>query len=77
MILLSKIIGDMHACMSVTELSYLERSISDIYACMAFKTIYYIFKLSIRPLQIDFLFPVLAKQNLACGRAVNSIIPLY
>ena len=30
----------------------------------------------IRPLQIDFLFPVLAKQNLACGRAVNSIIPM-
>ena len=24
---------------------------------------------SLRPLQIDFLFPVLAKQNLACGRA--------
>ena len=30
----------------------------------------------VRPLQIDFLFPVLAKQNLACGWAVNSIIPL-
>ena len=29
----------------------------------------------LRPLQIDFLFPVLAKQNLAWGRAVNSIIP--
>ena len=28
------------------------------------------------PLQIDFLFPILAKQNLTCGRAVNSIIPL-
>ena len=31
---------------------------------------------SIRPLQIDFLFPVLVKQTLACGRAANSIMLL-
>ena len=34
-------------------------------------------ELSLRPLQIDFLFPVLVEQTLACGRAANSIIPLF
>ena len=28
----------------------------------------------LRPLQIDFLFPILAKRNLACRQAVNSIM---
>ena len=28
----------------------------------------------IRPLQINFLFPVLETANVVCGRAVNSII---
>ena len=33
--------------------------------------------IAVRPLQIDFLFLVLAKQTLPCGRVENSIIPLY
>ena len=66
--LVRAIINIEKCCFEILNTVYLEHAWSLVYEILH--------QSIVRSLQIDFLFPVLAKQNLACGRAVNSIIPL-